>query len=136
MGPFISVAFFITLLQNGLGPLCDNSDLNMTVCWDVAPCNLVDIYWRSEVFTASIIRAMVLKTVIFIFVAVITLNLTSSDLRSLCCNSKFEYHYSFNILFFALLTSSPLTWHIECYYTSDSIQFINNANFLYLLYPI
>jgi hypothetical protein len=124
MGPFISVAFFITLLQNDFGPLCDNSDLNMTVFWDVAPCSLVDIYWRSEVFTASIIRAMVLKTVIFIFVAVRTLNLTSSDLRSLCCNSKFEYHYfiCYSLLCPADVIALDVAYRkpLECY---------NHANF-------
>jgi hypothetical protein len=32
--------------------------MKMTVFWDVAPCNLVEVYQRLEVIAASIIRAM------------------------------------------------------------------------------
>jgi hypothetical protein len=33
--------------------------MNKTVLWDVAPCNLIDIIDVSEMFTSSIIRAMI-----------------------------------------------------------------------------
>jgi hypothetical protein len=33
-------------------------NMNKTVLWDVAPCNLIDIIDVSEMFTSSIIRAM------------------------------------------------------------------------------
>jgi hypothetical protein len=57
--------------------------MKMSVCWDVAPCSLVEVYNVSEVLTASMIRAMSVAPCSFVETDRRSDMLTASILRAM-----------------------------------------------------